>query len=262
MNAPHAQTALLMILSFLLAWPPACKKQSDPKEGRSSIAGARRAKNRSMKRSRKHSMKQARGRSRRRGHRTTEPVIIAPGTKLQGEVVHVVDGDTLHLKYGPEGRVIKARLAGINTPECHKQRVRTSDGRASAACTGDDEAGGLAAYTFLKKRVEGRTVHFDCVRKGDRCEAGRFGRPLVTVFVGDTDVNQELLAEGHGFSFTKYPSQKRARYCTVELAARKAGKGLWKLGDKVDDALALMSAKTRRWYKKHDALCLEAMKGK
>ncbi|MBU1240658.1 thermonuclease family protein [Myxococcota bacterium] len=238
--------ASLVLSSLIPAWFVSCKKQSEGEEIRPPSRSSGQHKRRGAKK-------------RSRDHRT---LIIESGEKIFARVVHVVDGDTIHLRTEKDNLLIKGRLSGVNTPECHKVRVKTLEGKNSAQCKSDDEAGGLDAFVFLKKRIYGKRVGMDCIKKGNKCQMGRFGRPLVTVFLGPTDVNQELISRGHGFTFTKYPSPRRARYCQAEFAARKAKVGVWRLGETVDDVLSLMSAKTRRWYKKHDALCRESIQGR
>ncbi len=185
-------------------------------------------------------------------------LLIPPGSRLQAKVIHVVDGDTVYLRTR-SGVLVKGRLAGINTPECHKQRTPTAEGRMSAQCNADDEAYGLRAFTFLHQRIDGATLMIDCVKRGSRCSTGRYGRPLITLYKGGEDLNRLMVEHGLAFTFTKYPSEKRASYCAAEFSARAAKRGVWSLAPSIEGVLSLMSRKTRRWYQHHDTLCAQAM---
>jgi len=187
------------------------------------------------------------------------PIIIPQGTKLKARVIHVVDADTVYLETLDKKIWIKGRLAGINSPECHKKRVKLSNGKTSSQCKTDDEAFGLNAFLFVNKLISGKQVELTCVKKGKKCKSGRFNRPLITIFYKGKDINKTIIANGYGFAFTKYPSDKRAEYCGVEFDARKLRVGLWSLGKTVDAVLSFMSYKTRKWYRKHDKLCRISM---
>ncbi len=189
---------------------------------------------------------------------------IAPGSKVAVDVAHVVDGDTVTVKTRtrPE-RTFKVRMAGINAPECHKERRRTFRG-AGAACVSDDEAYGLSSYHFLKKRLaSAKSVEMTCktLPNSDVCEQDRYGRLLATLWADGEDVNRRMVEEGMAMAFTKYPHAERASYCRAEFEARAARRGVWSLAPTVDGVLSLMSQKTRAWYRQHDELCRTAIRG-
>jgi endonuclease YncB( thermonuclease family) len=188
-------------------------------------------------------------------------VVIAPGTRMPVTVIHIVDADTVTVesKETPP-RPFKLRLAGINAPECHKERRRTARGKQSASCVSDDEAHGHASFLHLKKLLSGKTIELTCknVRGSSVCEMDRYRRLLGTLWDGAVDVNKKMLEDGMAMAFTKYPHDDRAAYCEAELAARAARRGLWALARDVPGVLSLMSQKTRTWYKKHDDLCKAA----
>ncbi|MBN2724160.1 MAG: thermonuclease family protein [Deltaproteobacteria bacterium] len=184
--------------------------------------------------------------------------------RISGRVVHVVDADTIHI-LTDGGKIMKCRLDGINSPECHKKKAVTIDGRRSSKCRSDDEAWGFKAYLKAKDLMEGKKVSIECDSDKDKnCITGNYGRSLITVFINKTNINNILVESGNAFSFTKYPSHNRSLYCKSEFQARKSRTGMWSLGKTYKDILSLMSYKTRRWYKKHDELCNIAitMKGK
>ena len=101
----------------------------------------------------------------------------------RGEVLRVIDGDTIEIRYlsGGEavvGHIEKVRYLGIDTPETR-------------------EPGGSEATEFNRARVEGQTVRL--VRDGRN--RGNFGRLLRHVFViyqgQEIDVVAALIAAGH-----------------------------------------------------------------
>ncbi len=197
------------------------------------------------------------------GGQRRESVSIEPGKRMPVEVVHVIDADTVIVETKEKTpRTLRIRLAGINAPECHKERSRTTRGRTSSSCVKDDEAHGHAAFVYLKKAIHKKMVEIDCPReKGSSlCEMDHFSRLLGTIWLNGEDINRKLVAEGMAMAFTKYPHAERASYCQAEFEARKARKGLWSLAGDVPGVLSLMSAQTRKWYKKHDELCHAAIR--
>ena len=101
----------------------------------------------------------------------------------RGEVLRVIDGDTIEIRYlsGGEavvGHIEKVRYLGIDTPETR-------------------EPGGSEATEFNRARVEGQTVRL--VRDGRN--RGSFGRLLRHVFVvyqgQEIDLVAALIAAGH-----------------------------------------------------------------
>lgn len=189
-------------------------------------------------------------------------LVIPAGTKIPVDVVHVVDGDTVTVQtLQKPARMFKVRMAGINAPECHKERRGTSKG-VSAACTSDDEGSGLAAYHSLRKLLAGKSIEMTCktLPNSSICEQDRYGRLLATLWAAGEDVNRKMVEEGMAMAFTKYPHDGRASYCQAEFAARAARRGMWSLASTVEGVLSLMSQKTRHWYSQHDELCRAAIR--
>jgi endonuclease YncB( thermonuclease family) len=180
-------------------------------------------------------------------------------------LLHVVDGDTAYFWLTGSHRWVKGRLAGINTPECHKRQVRLptrprGGPRRSARCERDDELYGVEAYRALLGLLRAGPITLDCERKRDgSCRRGRHGRVLVKIRAGSHDVAEELVRVGAAWAYTKYPSSDRARLCRVELEARRARRGMWSRGKSVAEVLAMMGPRTRKWYATHDKRCRNAM---
>ncbi len=93
-----------------------------------------------------------------------------PHYEKSGICNYVVDGDTLDVD--GIGRI---RLVGVNTPE-------------------RGEPGYQEAKNFIKDRCLGKTVYLDI---DDKKNHDRYGRVLAVVYVGNTNINAELLKKGY-----------------------------------------------------------------
>ncbi|MBW2542941.1 MAG: thermonuclease family protein [Deltaproteobacteria bacterium] len=119
---------------------------------------------------------------------------------LEGRVVGITDGDTLTLLVGREQ--VRIRLAQIDAPESDQPY-----GKKSKAA--------LSALAFRKQ------AHVEVV------DVDRYGRTVGEVFVGDVDVNREMVREGHAWAYTRYSHS--TEIIELEDEARAARKGLWAL---------------------------------
>src|SRR3989442_7134352 len=128
---------------------------------------------------------------------------------LQGTVVRVVDGDTIHVEVN--GRTEKVRYIGVNTPETHHP-VR------------GEEPGGREATEVNRQLVAGKTVRLEL----DVQERDRYGRLLAYVYVDDLMVNAELVRRGYVAGRT-IPANLRHRGLFVERPreARDQKRGAW-----------------------------------
>jgi len=134
----------------------------------------------------------------------------------------VVDGDTIVV----EG-VGKVRLIGVDTPETVHPRKPV-------------EYYGKEASNFTKRMVEGKKVRleYDWQRKD------KYNRTLAYVYVMTNDVrdmpefksrasielmlNAELIKQGYGHAYTKYPFKYLEQFRGYEREARESRIGLWK----------------------------------
>jgi hypothetical protein len=113
-------------------------------------------------------------------------------------VTRVVDGDTLIVQLS-SGR-ITVRLDSIDAPE-------------------RSQPGGSAATSALQSLVGNQRVDLEVVTQD------RYERMVAVVYVGETNVNAELVKDGHAWTFRRYATDPD--YCRWEAAARDARLGLW-----------------------------------
>lgn len=126
------------------------------------------------------------------------------GMTFSGQVVGVVDGDTLDVRVG--WQCVRVRLAAIDAPEA-RQRF------------GVEAARHLAALAYGRGAVV------------EQCGRDRFGRMLGRVVIENRDVSVAQLEAGMAwhvpaFSRSAFP-QHAAAYGRAAGAARAAGRGLW-----------------------------------
>jgi endonuclease YncB( thermonuclease family) len=119
---------------------------------------------------------------------------------LQGRVLKVTDGDSIHvqLSSGP----IKVRLHSIDAPE-------------------RDQPGGREARAVLERRLHGVDVALEPI------EQDQYGRMIAVVYLGDTNVNAWLVREGQAWVYREYA--RDPRYCAAETQARGERRGIWAL---------------------------------
>lgn len=152
-----------------------------------------------------------------RGPRLFEDIFRPAPAPAEGwyMVVRVVDGDTLVVLPNPnpassEGDRI--RLIGVDTPE-------------SVAPNRPVERFGKEASEFTRRLVEGRRVRlvFDPAQTQDR-----YGRTLAYVYLEDgTFLNAEIIRQGYGFAYTRFPFAYLEEFRALEREARDARRGLW-----------------------------------
>jgi micrococcal nuclease len=129
---------------------------------------------------------------------------------LEGTVVRVVDGDTIHVRLGE--RLEKVRYIGVDTPELHHP-------------TRGQEPGGRTAAAVNGLLVSGRRVRLEL----DAQSRDRFGRLLAYVWVDATMVNAELVRRGAAQVMTVPPNVRyQALFVRLQREAREAGRGLWR----------------------------------
>ena len=126
-------------------------------------------------------------------------------------VTRVVDGDTLVVDIaGQEERV---RLIGVDTPETvHPKKPVEYFGKEASA--------------FTKRIAEGETVRLESDPQNSNRD--RYNRLLRYVYLPDgTCLNAEIIRQGYGFAYVKYPFSRMEEYRLLERSAREGERGLW-----------------------------------
>lgn len=95
-----------------------------------------------------------------------------------GEVVKVIDGDTINVKTDFRDFNFPVRFANINAPEMNQ--------------------GGKQSKNWLEKQLTGEEVY---IRVDKNNRVGKFGRIIGEIFLAGVNMNNESLREGHSFPF-------------------------------------------------------------
>jgi endonuclease YncB( thermonuclease family) len=119
---------------------------------------------------------------------------------LDGVVVGVVDGDTADVRLA--SGMIRVRLHAIDTPE-------------------RGQPYGQAAKDALAGLVFGKAVQLEPI------EQDRYDRLVARLWLGDLDVNAEMIKRGAAWTYRTYADDPA--YCAYEKAARDLKRGLWAL---------------------------------
>lgn len=127
------------------------------------------------------------------------------------QVFRVLDGDTIVLDNDE-----RVRLIGVNTNEKSHPHKPV-------------EYFSKEATEFTKALVEGKKVNL----KYDIEKRGKYGRLLAYVYLMDgTFVNAEIIKQGFGFAYTKYPFKYMDNFIKIEEEARTNKRGYWEYGGK------------------------------
>ncbi len=132
----------------------------------------------------------------------------------QFRVIRVTDGDTIKITGNDVKMTI--RLVGIDAPETSKKKNQPGQPFSRKSTN-------YLASLVLNKSVEVKSYGTD-----------RYGRTLGVVFVGDKNVNLEMVKAGLSEVYRGRPAKglDLKPYWDAESGAKKAGIGMWSLGDK------------------------------
>lgn len=119
--------------------------------------------------------------------------------EFKAKVIGISDGDSFKVLY-LKNQEIKLRLNHIDAPERGQDFGKKAKELASQLCFGKE-----VKVVWRKK--------------------DRYGRLLAEVFVGNQNINQEMVRQGYAWHFKKY--SKSQFYASLENAAKKKKKGLW-----------------------------------
>ncbi len=147
------------------------------------------------------------------------PLLVLAGGAVAGStdtrvVERVSDGDTIVLDGGE-----KVRLIGVDTPETvHPRKPVQPFGKEASA--------------FTKRLSEGKRVRLEYEAEAGPSRIDRYGRTLAYVYLTDGRMlNLEIVRQGYGHAYTKYPFSRMDEFRAAERHAREAGLGLWGSGE-------------------------------
>jgi len=122
------------------------------------------------------------------------------------QLTHIVDGDTLYARC--HGERVKVRLLRINTPE-------------------HDHVGFAEAGAALGALIGDQPIRFEYEKPGVPV-TDEYGRWLAYVYVGDRNLNVEMVRLGWSRFWTKYGAGRLADdFRRAEREAREAKRGMW-----------------------------------
>jgi micrococcal nuclease len=134
-------------------------------------------------------------------------VALLTATAGSAEVVtRVIDGDTIVV-----AGIGTVRLIGVDTPE-------TVDPRKPV------ELFGKEASEFTRRLAEGKVLRLEF----DVQRLDKYQRTLAYAYLPDGSMlNAEIVKQGYGHAYVKYPFKYLDEFRAYEREAREAGRGLW-----------------------------------
>lgn len=128
-------------------------------------------------------------------------------------VSEVIDGDTLDIRTR-DGRVVRVRLLGIDTPETRHPTIGVM-------------YYGPEASEYLKQLIGTQPVTLLLDNAGDQRDL--YGRLLAYVRLEDGRiVNEEIIKNGYGYADLRFEHSQIARYVALMKEAEENKAGLWK----------------------------------
>ena len=87
------------------------------------------------------------------------------------------------------------------------------------------EYSGREAYLFTKHMVDGKEARFEF----ERLKRDRYSRFLAYVYLLDgTFLNAEIIKQGYGFAYTRFPFKYMEEFRKYEREARENRQGMWR----------------------------------
>lgn len=151
------------------------------------------------------------------GFLSAHPLAYAKGIirTVEGTVVKVSDGDTIGVEEA-KGTKLKIRLYGIDAPETEKKSKKTGHISKLGQPYGEE------AFRTLEKLIHRRRVKVDII------DRDRYHRFVGIIWLGDNNINREMVAEGYAWAYRRYLDAPYAsEFIELEAQARKRRLGLW-----------------------------------
>ncbi len=156
------------------------------------------------------------------------------------EVVRVVDGDTFIASI--DGQNVRVRLIGVDTPESvHPNKAV--------------EHFALEASAFLKNMLTGEQVYFIYDQNNSATNhKDRYDRMLAYAYRARDSlfVNAEIIRQGYGHAYSKYPFSRMEEFIKLERNARHQNLGLWADTDDypaVSDSLVYFNPGSNKYHR-------------
>ncbi|MBW1999262.1 MAG: thermonuclease family protein [Deltaproteobacteria bacterium] len=139
-------------------------------------------------------------------------------------VKRVVDGDTLLLTNGD-----RVRLIGVDTPEVHRSKKLYRDAKRTGRDVETIIALGKKASAFTRSIVDKKEIRLEYDQANAHIRhRDRYGRLLAYVYLKDgTFLNAEIIKQGYGFAYTRFPFRYMEDFRRYEREARENRRGLW-----------------------------------
>lgn len=127
-------------------------------------------------------------------------------------VIRTVDGNTIVVEEG--GKLVTVRLTGVDTPE-------------TGHPTKPVEYYGKEASQFTRNLLKGEKVYL--VIDPQQAKTDRYGRTLGYVYRAPDGlfVNAEIIRQGYGRAYAKFPFEYIEEFEQLERFAKEAEKGVW-----------------------------------
>ncbi len=136
---------------------------------------------------------------------------------VTGTVTKVSDGDTIHVTM-PEQTILRVRLYGIDAPETPK--INAHSGQINKP----GQPYGVESWRALEGKIKGQHVRLDVL------DIDKYRRMVGIVWLGDRNINLEMIREGHAEAFMEYLKPPyRAQFLEAEREAKSARRGIWSL---------------------------------
>ncbi len=154
------------------------------------------------------------------------PLAFPCGAAQSLRVKYVVDGDTLILENHE-----KVRLIGVDTPEVDDKWGRNiKDAERSHRDVKIINEYALRAKSFLNNLLRDKTVDME-MEPGNASigHKDKYGRTLAYLYRPPDHlfINAELIKQGYGFAYTRFPFKYAEDFRRYEKEARDNKKGLW-----------------------------------
>jgi len=133
-----------------------------------------------------------------------------PIRTVTGIVTRVSGGDTIQV-VTPEQTKIKVRLYDIDVPETPKPKKPR-------------QLYGEESWNALQEKVYGKQVKVEII------DIDRYHRMVSIVWIGDRNINLEMVREGYAEAYTEYlKAPYTALFLAAEEEAKTARSGIWGL---------------------------------